>query len=40
MTLFLRAAPAEPLFGSVLDRYYAGAADRNTDQLLRRQTGA
>ena len=40
MTLFLRAAPEEPLFGRVLDRYFAGAPDRNTDRLLQAQAGA
>ena len=40
MTLFLRAAPSEPLFGRVLERYFAGAADRNTDRLLRAQGDA
>jgi uncharacterized protein (DUF1810 family) len=34
MTLFLRAAPSEPVFGEVLDRYFAGAADPATDRLL------
>jgi uncharacterized protein (DUF1810 family) len=37
MTLFMRAAPDEPLFARVLARYYGGAADRNTDRLLRSQ---
>jgi uncharacterized protein (DUF1810 family) len=35
MTLFMRAAPGEPVFANVLARYYAGAPDRNTDRLLR-----
>jgi uncharacterized protein (DUF1810 family) len=35
MTLFLRAAPDEPLFRQVLDRYFAGAPDDATDALLR-----
>jgi uncharacterized protein (DUF1810 family) len=39
MTLFLRAAPEEPTFQRVLDRYFAGVADRNTDRLLRSQAG-
>jgi uncharacterized protein (DUF1810 family) len=39
MTLFMRAAPDEPLFGRVLDRYFAGAPDRNTDRLLQSQAG-
>jgi uncharacterized protein (DUF1810 family) len=34
MTLFARAAPEEPLFGAVLDRYFAGEADPATDRLL------
>ena len=33
-TLFLRAAPAEQLFQDVLDRYFAGVADAQTDRLL------
>ena len=40
MTLFMRAAPEEPQFGRVLDRYFAGAPDRNTDRLLLSQGGA
>ena len=35
MTLFHRAAPDEPVFGQVLDRYYGGVADAMTDALLR-----
>jgi uncharacterized protein (DUF1810 family) len=35
MTLFHRAAPDEPLFAQVLDRYYGGIADPMTDALLR-----
>jgi len=34
MTLFARAAPDEPLFRDVLDRYYGGVADEATDRLL------
>ena len=34
MTLFLRAAPGESVFRDVLDRYYDGAPDPATDQLL------
>jgi uncharacterized protein (DUF1810 family) len=34
MTLFLRAAPDEPLFQQVLDRYYDGVPDPLTDELL------
>lgn len=34
MTLFHRAAPDEPVFTAVLDRFFAGATDPGTDQLL------
>lgn len=34
MTLFARAAPDEPLFGQVLDRYYDGRPDPETERLL------
>lgn len=34
MTLFLRAAPAEPVFQKVLDLYFDGAPDPATDRLL------
>jgi uncharacterized protein (DUF1810 family) len=34
MTLFLRAAPDEPLFQQVLDHYYEGIPDAATDALL------
>jgi uncharacterized protein (DUF1810 family) len=34
MTLFLRAAPSEAVFQSVLDRYFDGQADPATDQRL------
>ena len=34
MTLFLRAAPTEPLFQQVLDRYFAGQPDPATDERL------
>ena len=34
MTLFLRAAPGEPVFGQVLDRFWAGLPDARTDELL------
>lgn len=34
MTLFHRAAPAEPVFGQVLDRYFDGASDPATDQNI------
>ena len=36
MTLFARAAPDEPVFADVLDRYYGGVADAATDARLRR----
>jgi uncharacterized protein (DUF1810 family) len=35
MTLFHRAAPDDPLFAGVLDRFYGGATDGLTDALLR-----
>lgn len=34
MTLFLRAAPEEPVFQEVLDRYFDGSPDPATDRLL------
>jgi uncharacterized protein (DUF1810 family) len=34
MTLFLRAAPDEPVFRQVLDRYFDGVADPATDARL------
>jgi uncharacterized protein (DUF1810 family) len=34
MTLFHRAAPDEPLFAQLLDRYFGGVADAMTDALL------
>ena len=34
MTLFMRAAPDEPLFPLVLARYFAGIPDPATDRLL------
>jgi uncharacterized protein (DUF1810 family) len=34
MTLFARAAPAEPLFAEVLDRFYGGETDPATEQIL------
>lgn len=34
MTLFARAAPAEPAFRQVLDRFYGGASDPETERLL------
>lgn len=32
MTLFLRTAPSEPVFGQVLDRYFGGTPDTATIQ--------
>lgn len=34
MTLFLRAAPDQPVFQEVLDRYFDGNPDPATDRLL------
>lgn len=34
MTLFHRADPDEPVFAEVLERYYGGVADPQTDRLL------
>ena len=34
MTLFHRAAPEDPHFGQVLERFYGGIADEATDALL------
>ena len=34
MTLFHRAAPDEPVFGQMLDRFYDGVADEATDARL------
>jgi uncharacterized protein (DUF1810 family) len=34
MTLFHRAAPEDPLFGQVLERFFGGIADDATDALL------
>ena len=34
MTLFHRAAPDEPVFAPVLDRFFGGVADEATDALL------
>jgi uncharacterized protein (DUF1810 family) len=36
MTLFARAAPDEPVFGQVLDRYFDGEPDPRTLELLGR----
>jgi uncharacterized protein (DUF1810 family) len=35
MTLFHRAAPNEPVFAQVLERYFGGAVDALTEALLR-----
>jgi uncharacterized protein (DUF1810 family) len=35
MTLFHRAAPDEPVFAAVIDRYFGGVPDAATDDLLR-----
>jgi uncharacterized protein (DUF1810 family) len=34
MTLFHRAAPDEPLFAGVLERFYGGVTDKATDALI------
>lgn len=34
MTLFMRAAPEQPLFKQVLDRYFRGVPDPATDALV------
>jgi uncharacterized protein (DUF1810 family) len=34
MTLFARAAPDEPVFAAVLDRFFGGAPDPRTLELL------
>jgi uncharacterized protein (DUF1810 family) len=34
MTLFLRAAPGEAVFGQVIDRYFDGEPDPATDQRI------
>ncbi len=34
MTLFHRADPDEPVFGAVLDRFFAGSPDSATDEAL------
>jgi uncharacterized protein (DUF1810 family) len=34
MTLFQRAEPEEPVFGRVLDRFFEGAADYETERRL------
>jgi uncharacterized protein (DUF1810 family) len=40
LTLFHRAAPDEPVFRAVLDRFYGGAPDAATDALLSPRTDA
>jgi uncharacterized protein (DUF1810 family) len=35
MTLFHRAAPEEPIFRQVLDRFFGGLSDSATDALIR-----
>jgi uncharacterized protein (DUF1810 family) len=39
MTLFHHAAPDEPIFAEVLDRYFDGRADPATDALLASRAG-
>jgi uncharacterized protein (DUF1810 family) len=34
MTLFGRAAPDEPVFGSVLSQYFGGVPDPATERLI------
>jgi uncharacterized protein (DUF1810 family) len=34
-TLFLRAAPDEPVFQQILDKYFGGVPDEATDRILR-----
>ena len=38
MTLFHRAAPDDPVFRAVLDRFYDGVADPATDALIETAT--
>ena len=40
MTLFRRAAPDEPVFGRILDRFYDGRADPATEAMLGEPTEA
>jgi uncharacterized protein (DUF1810 family) len=40
MTLFLRAAPDEPVFRRVLERFYDGVSDGATDALLEASVSA
>jgi uncharacterized protein (DUF1810 family) len=37
MTLFMHAAPGEPVFRQVLDRYFGGVPDSATEQRIRDQ---
>ena len=39
MTLFHRAAPDDPVFAQVLDRFFAGVLDELTDERLSRGPG-
>jgi uncharacterized protein (DUF1810 family) len=39
MTLFLRAAPDQPVFGQVLAKYFGGEPDPATDRLLQPRPG-
>lgn len=39
-TLFARVAPDDPIFAAVLERFFAGAPDPATDELLHGTTGA
>jgi len=38
MTLFIQAAPEEPLFQQVIDRFCGGVPDEATDRLLRQSS--
>ncbi len=40
MTLFAAAAPEEPVFGAVIERWFGGEADARTTELLGRESGA
>jgi uncharacterized protein (DUF1810 family) len=40
MTLFLRAAPGETVFKTVLAQFFDGQPDEATDALLAEQDGA
>jgi uncharacterized protein (DUF1810 family) len=39
MTLFARAAPGEPVFATVLDRYFDGEPDPKTEERLPHSSG-